>query len=329
MRTMLDRLPGPIGFFFRRLLIGVGLLVAVAVLTFVMIQSVPGDPARLLLSGDSGGGSEEAVEALRAELGLDRPLAVQFLAFLGGMFTGDLGTSFVHRQPVMDLIASRLPNTLEIVGAAAVLSALAGVAIGLLSAIVSRDRRGGTVFSTFTSLGLSAPVYVTGTLLVYFVSVKLHLLPAGGFASWSQDPGRHVQLLVLPVLTIAIGLICILARATRSSVLETRGQDWVRTAKALGHSPVRLWLQAVLRNSLTPVVTLIGLEIGVLVGSTVLVEQVFNWPGLSSLLIESVAHRDYPVIQGVILVTSAIFIVINIIVDYLYGVLDPRARSGS
>lgn len=327
LRATLDRVPFTIRFFAKRLAIGVGLLFAVSVLVFALIQSVPGDPARLLLAGDSGTVSEEAVQALRAELGLDKPLLVQFSTYILGLLSGDLGTSFVKQAPVLDLLGTRLPNTLEIVGFAAVLAVLLGVGIGLLSAAFAKKNARGTVFSTLTSLGLSAPVYVIGTLLVYFVSVKWGLLPAGGFKSWSADATQHFRLLILPVVTIAIGLGCIIARATRSSVLETRQQDWVRTSRALGHSPRRVWLEAVLRNSLTPVVTLVGLEVGILMGSTVLVERVFNWPGLSSLLIESVAQRDYPVIQGVILLTAAIFIVINIVVDYLYTVLDPRARS--
>lgn len=323
----LERVPSPIRFFVKRILIGVGLLFAVSVLVFALIQSVPGDPARLLLAGDSGTVSEEAVVALRAELGLDKPLLVQFGTYILGLLSGDLGTSFVKKAPVLELLTTRLPNTLEIVGFAAVLSIIVGVGVGLMSAAMARKNARGTAFSTLTSLGLSAPVYVIGTLLVYFVSVKWGLLPAGGFKSWSADAGQHVRLLILPVVTIAIGLGSIIARATRSSVLETRQQDWVRTARALGHSPRQVWFEAVLRNSLTPVVTLVGLEIGILMGSTVLVERVFNWPGLSSLLIESVAQRDYPVIQGVILLTAAIFIFINIVVDFLYTVLDPRARS--
>lgn len=294
-------------------------------LVFVLIQSVPGDPARLLLSGDSGVPSEEALAAVRRELGLDRSLPAQFLALLTGLFRGDLGTSFVHKQPVLTLLAGRFPNTLEIVGIAAVVSVLLGITIGSLSAAVSA--RGSTVFATTTSLWLSAPVYVVGTLLVYVVSVRLNWLPAGGFTSWGEDPIRHLKLLVLPVVTISLGLSSIIARATRSAVLETRQQDWVRTARALGHRPARVWTESILRNSLTPVTTLIGLEVGMLMGSTVLVERVFNWPGLSSLLVESVAQRDYPVIQGVILLTAAIFILINILVDYFYTVLDPRARS--
>lgn len=327
LSVALERVPSPIRFFVKRTLIGVGLLFAVSVLVFALIQSVPGDPARLLLAGDSGTVSEEAVVALRAELGLDKPLLVQFGTYILGLLSGDLGTSFVKKAPVLELLTTRLPNTLEIVGFAAVLSIIVGVGVGLMSAAMAKKNARGTAFSTLTSLGLSAPVYVIGTLLVYFVSVKWGLLPAGGFKSWSADAGQHLRLLILPVVTIAIGLGSIIARATRSSVLETRQQDWVRTARALGHSPRQVWLEAVLRNSLTPVVTLVGLEIGILMGSTVLVERVFNWPGLSSLLIESVAQRDYPVIQGVILLTAAIFIFINIVVDFLYTVLDPRARS--
>ncbi|RKQ85362.1 peptide/nickel transport system permease protein [Mycolicibacterium mucogenicum 261Sha1.1M5] len=327
LSVALERVPAPIRFFVKRILVGVGLLFAVSVLVFALIQSVPGDPARLLLAGDSGTVSEEAVVELRAELGLDKPLLVQFGTYLLGLLNGDLGTSFVKKAPVLELLTTRLPNTLEIVGFAAVISIIVGVGFGLMSAAMAKKYARGTAFSTLTSLGLSAPVYVIGTLLVYFVSVKWGLLPAGGFKSWSADVGQHLKLLVLPVVTIAIGLSSIIARATRSAVLETREQDWVRTARALGHPPRQVWFEAVLRNSLTPVVTLVGLEIGILMGSTVLVERVFNWPGLSSLLIESVAQRDYPVIQGVILLTAAIFIFINIVVDFLYTVLDPRARS--
>lgn len=314
-------------FFIKRILIAVGLLFAVATVVFVMIQTVPGDPAALLLSGDAGGASPEAIAALRTELGLDRPILLQFFTYIGGLLSGDLGMSYVHRQPVLDLLLERLPNTLELVAYAALISIVFGIIFGVVSAAMFRGN--GTIFSALTSFGLSAPVYVLGTLLVYFVSVKLGWLPAGGFASLSNDPERHMKLLILPVISIAIGLTAIIARTTRSSVLETRQQDWVRTARAQGHSSRRVWGQAILRNSLTPVLTITGLEVGILVGSTVLVERVFSWPGLSSLLMESVTARDYPLLQGVILLTASIFIFINILVDFLYGVLDPRARSGS
>lgn len=319
-----EKVPMPVRFFAKRLLIGIGLLFAVAVLIFLLIQAVPGDPAVLLLSGSSGTVDPAALEALRAQLGLDQPIAAQFWNYILGLVQGDLGTSYVQRKPVLDLLMDRLPNTLELVGFAAIVSVIFGVLFGVLSAGLFKGN--GTVFSATTSLGLSAPVFVIGTLLVYFFSVKLGWFSAGGYAEWS-DPAKHLKLLILPVITIAIGLTSTIARATRSAVLETRQQDFVRTSRALGHSPKRVWMQAILRNSLTPIVTVVGLQIGILVGSTVLVERVFNWPGLSTLLVESVTQRDYPVIQGVILLTAGIFILINIIVDFLYTVLDPRARS--
>lgn len=319
-----EKVPMPVRFFAKRLLIGIGLLFAVAVLIFLLIQAVPGDPAVLLLSGSSGTVDPAALEALRAQLGLDQPIAAQFWNYIFGLVQGDLGTSYVQRKPVLDLLMDRLPNTLELVGFAAIVSVIFGVLFGVLSAGLFKGN--GTVFSATTSLGLSAPVFVIGTLLVYFFSVKLGWFSAGGYAEWS-DPAKHLKLLILPVITIAIGLTSTIARATRSAVLETRQQDFVRTSRALGHSPKRVWMQAILRNSLTPIVTVVGLQIGILVGSTVLVERVFNWPGLSTLLVESVTQRDYPVIQGVILLTAGIFILINIIVDFLYTVLDPRARS--
>lgn len=314
----------PVRFFARRLLIGVGLLFAVAVVIFLLIQTVPGDPAMLLLSGSSGTVDPAALAALQAQLGLDQPVWRQFLNYILGLLQGDLGTSFVQRKPVLELLMQRLPNTLELVGFATLVSIVLGVLFGVLSAALFKGS--GTVFSAVTSFGLSAPVFVVGTLLVYFVSVKLRWLSAGGYVGW-EEPGKHLQLLILPTITIALGLTATIARATRSSVLETKSQDFVRTSRALGHFPGQVWSQAILRNSLTPIVTVIGLQVGILVGSTVLVERVFNWPGLSTLLVESVVQRDYPVIQGVILLTAGIFILINIIVDFLYTVLDPRARS--
>lgn len=314
-------------FILKRLAIGLGLLYVVVTLVFVAVQTVPGDPALIVLtgSGNTGEISPEALDATRQQLGLDRPVLVQYADYIGGLFRGDLGTSFENRQPVSELIGARLPNTLELVGIVALISIAAGIAIGSWAA-----RRGAAVntgLSFFTSLGISAPVYVLGTVLVFIFSVSLKWLPAGGFTTWADDPGRHALLLILPVIAISIGLTSVIARVTRSSVAETTEQDWVRTSRSLGLAESVVFRTAVLRNSLTPVATIAALEIGILIGSTVLVERVFSWPGLSTLLIDGVTARDYPVIQGVIIVTAALFIVINIIVDVIYGVLDPRARQ--
>lgn len=314
-------------FILKRLAIGLGLLYIVVTLVFVAVQTVPGDPALIVLtgSGNTGEISPEALEATRQQLGLDRPVLVQYADYIGGLFRGDLGISFENRQPVSALIAGRLPNTLELVGIVALLSIAGGIAIGSWSA--QRGSAVNTGLSFLTSLGISAPVYVLGTVLVFIFSVTLKWLPAGGFTTWADDPGRHAQLLILPVIAISIGLTSVIARVTRSSVAETTEQDWVRTSRSLGLSERVVFRTAILRNSLTPVATIAALEIGILIGSTVLVERVFSWPGLSTLLIDGVTARDYPVIQGVIIVTAALFIVINIVVDVIYGVLDPRARQ--
>ena len=314
-------------FILKRLSVGVGLLFIVVTLVFIAVQTVPGDPAMIVLIG-SGNTSEitpEALQATREQLGLDQPILVQYVTYLGGLLTGNLGMSFENRQPVTDLIAARLPNTLELIAIVAVVSIAAGIALGAWAA----QRRGavnsGVTF--LTSLGISAPVYVLGTVLVFVFAVTLRVLPAGGFTSWADDPVRHLQLLILPVIAVSVGLTAVIARVTRASVNETSQQDWVRTARSWGLQEPVVFRTAVLRNSLTPVATVAALEIGILLGSTVLVERVFSWPGLSTLLVDGVAARDYPVIQGVIIVTAALFIVINILVDVLYGVLDPRARQ--
>ncbi|GAB3194538.1 ABC transporter permease [Nesterenkonia suensis] len=316
-------------FLLKRLSIGVLLLFVVVTLVFGAIHTVPGDPARTLLSGGESGGevSEAALARARAELGLDLPLHEQYFSYLVGVFTGDLGNSFFRGTGVTEMIAARLTNTLSLVGLAVAISLVIGITMGTIAA-----RRGGVIdqmITAFTSVGISIPVFVVGVLLVYIFALEFGWFPAGGYVAFGDDPGRHLQLLVLPAAAVSLEFSSVIARITRASILETAGQDFVRTAKAAGFKDRQVFGRAIFRNSLTPVTTIVGLGIGTLLGSTVLVEQVFNWPGLSSLLIEGVASRDYPVIQGVVIVTAALFILINIVVDAFYGVLDPRVRQTS
>lgn len=305
--------------------IGVGLLLVFLVLTLIFgaLHLVPGDPAVVLLtSSGSSAPSDQAVAHMRDLLGLDRPLGTQYVSFIGNAVTGDLGTSFVQGSSVSAEIASRFPRSLELIIAAAIIASLVGTFLGALAA-----RAGGiidTAVTAITSLAISVPVFVTGVLLILVVSLNLGWLPAGGYTSWSEDPIGHVKLLILPALTLALPFTANVARMARSSVMETQRRDWVRTAISLGLSRPTVFRRHVLRNSMTPVVTVIGLQFGKLLGSTVLVESVFNYPGLSSLLIEGVTKRDYPVVQGVVIVIAASFIAINIIVDIIYGFLDPR-----
>lgn len=313
-------------FIFKRLATGIVLVWIVLTLIFVMLQTVPGDPAVQLLTGAGGGSvSPEAVEAMRARLGLDLPVWQQYWNYLTGVFTGDLGTAFRDGREVSAMIIERLPRTLELVLLAVLLALLIGIPLGSIAA-----RRGGFVdssISVLTSIGMSVPVYIIGTIFVLYLSIYLGWFPSGGFREISEDFVGHITRLILPAVALSLGIISIVSRMTRSAVLENLQQDWVRTARSWGIGEKKVFNRYVLRNSLTPVATVTGLQIGSLLGGTVLIEQVFIWPGLSSLLIESVVARDFPVVQGIVIVLSVVFILINLFVDILYGYLDPRVRT--
>jgi peptide/nickel transport system permease protein len=314
-----------ISFIAKRIGVGLGLVFVVLTLIFLAIHAVPGDPAAVLASGGaSGTATPESIERLREQLGLDKPLVVQYLDYLAGVVTGDLGSSFRDSRPVVTTIFERLPNTIELVVLACLVGAIVGVALG-----AAAGRFGGWVDSlvtAFSSLAISVPVYVLGTVFILVFSLTLGWFPAGGFVSWQTDPVGHLRLLLLPALTLSIAFIGVTARMTRSSVVETSRMDWVRTARSWGLTPSRVFSRHVLRNSMTPVATAIGLEVGIMLGSTVLAERVFNFPGLSALLVDSVVNRDYPVVQGIVIVISVLFIAINIVVDLVYRFLDPRVR---
>lgn len=309
----------------RRTGVGLVLLWVVVSLIFGALHAVPGDPARLLLSG--AGGAEptaEAVARVRAQLGLDQPFLTQYGNYLLGLVQGDLGESFRGGGTVLGYIGTRLPNTLELVAAAAVIAAVVGLPLGAIAA-----RRGGLIDSAvmgMTTLGIAVPVYVAGILLVLVFSLTLGWFPAGGFRDLTTDPVGHLHRLVLPAVAVSMSFTAVVARMTRSAILDTMGQDWVRTARSMGLPRGQVFRRHVIRNSLNPVVTVYGLEVGTLIGSTVLVERVFNWPGLGSLLIDSVLQRDYPVVQGIVITVAVLFILINILVDISYAWLDPRVR---
>ncbi len=313
-------------FVLRRVATSLVLLWVVASIVFMALHLVPGDPAELLLSAGGTAPDPSAVAELRDRLGLDRPLLDQYGDFLGSLLRGDLGTSLVDDYPVAAEIALRLPRTLELIGAAAVLSLLVAIPAGTVAA----RHRGGTfdrAASATAGLLLAVPVFVVGTLLVLVLAQWLHWMPAGGYVPLMQAPGQHLVLLFLPSLAIAQGLAAVLFRMTRASVLEVQARDFVRTARAKGLAPGRVLLRHVLRNALTPVLTVLALHMGALLGGTVLVEYVFNWPGLSTPLLRAVDSRDYPMVMGIVLVISALFLLLNLVVDLLYAVLDPRIRD--
>ena len=311
----------------RRLGVSVVLVWTVATLVFLAIRLVPGDPAELLLSQGGGAPDPAAVGELREQLGLDRPVLAQYAANMAGALQGDLGQSMEDGSPVMDSIGRRLPRTLELIGAAALLAVLAGVPLGTMAAV----RAGGwldRIASGLAGLALAVPVFVLGTLMVLLFAQRLHWVAAGGFVRFSDNPGQHLLLLLMPALAIATGLAAAVFRTTRAAVLDVAGRDWVRTARAKGLGSGRILLHHMLRNALMPVVTVLALHLGSLLGGTVLVEYVFNWPGLSGMLVDAVSARDYPEVVGVILVISVLFVGLNFLVDLLYAALDPRVRHG-
>ena len=312
-----------LGYAIRRILVALVLVWVVATIIFSLLHVIPGDPAVLLSASGGVLPPPEAIEALREQMGLNRPLWDQYTSYLLGILQGDLGASFQDGYPIGAEIATRLPRTLELIVAATILSLAIGIPLGALAA-----RRQGSALertlSALASVQLSMPVFVIGTLLILVFAQRLRWVPAGGYEPFLDDPWKHLVHLSMPAFTIAVGLSAIIYRMTRTTVLETLERDWVRTARAKGLPPRQVMRRHVVRNAMGPVMTVVGLSVGTLLGSTVLIEYVFNWPGLSGFLVSAVEQRDYPAVQGVVLVISFLFILINLAVDLLYSVLDPR-----
>ncbi len=307
--------------------IGVSLLLIwiVATVVFGVIHMVPGDPAELLLSSGGVAPDPAIVEDLRERLGLNRPLHEQYLDYLGGLLRGDLGVSMVDEYPVLDEILLRLPRTLELIGAGAVVAVLLGIPSGTYAALY----RGGLfdrIASATAAVLLAVPIFVVGTLLVLAFAQMLRWMPAGGYVPLAQDPLGHLTLLAMPAAAIAKGLLAVVFRMTRAAVLDALSRDYVRTARAKGLTQRRVLTRHVVRNALIPVITVLGLQMGTLLGGTVLVEYVFNWPGLSTPLLKAVEGRDYPMVVGIVLTISVLFVLLNLVMDLLYAVLDPRIR---
>jgi peptide/nickel transport system permease protein len=312
--------------FLRRIATCLVLAWAVSLVVFMTLHIVPGDPAELLLSTGGIAADPVAIKELRIRLGLERPLLDQYLTFLVGLVRGDLGTSLVDEYPVTKEIALRLPRTLELILAGTLIAVILGLPAGTYAAL----HRGGLfdrIVSGAAAFLLAIPVFVVGTLLVLLLAQTLKLMPAGGYVPLAQDPLKHLTLLTLPAIAIAKSLSAVVFRMTRASVLDALSRDFVRTARAKGLSPARVLLRHVVRNALTPVLTVLGLHMGTLLGGTVLVEYVFNWPGLSTPLLRAVEARDYPMVVGIVLTISGLFLLINLVMDLLYAALDPRTRT--
>ena len=298
----------------RRLLLTIPVLLGVATLVFALIHLVPGDPAQAMLGE---GASQEEVQRLRTSLGLDRPLLAQYTGFLGGLVRGDLGTSFRYNAPVTDQITSRLGNTAKLALAAMAVAILFAVPLGIVAAVF-RGRAPDHAAMTLALAGISMPNFWLGPLLAILFAVYLGWLPVSGTGSLAH--------LVLPAITLGAALSAILARMTRASLLEELRELYVLAARARGLSGARAVLRHAFRNSLIPVVTIIGLQFGAVLTGTIITETIFAWPGLGRLLIQAINFRDYPLVQGCILFISVTYVLMNLLTDLTYGFLDPRIR---
>jgi ABC-type dipeptide/oligopeptide/nickel transport system permease component len=304
-------------FIVRRLLLTVPVLLGVIFVVMLTMDLIPGDPVQLML-GDAA--SKENVARFREHLGLDRPLVVRYVRYIGQVLTGDLGRSIQQNRPVVDELGDAWPATLQLTVVALLLAAVVGVATGIVSAIWPNSLF--DALSRLSSLfGLSMPVFWTGLVLIVVFAFWLPLLPVGGVGS-----PLH---LVLPAVTLALPSIAMIARLTRSSVLEVLREDYVRTARAKGVGERLVVVKHALRNAAIPILTLVGLQAGQLMGGAVLTETVFAWPGLGRLMVKAIFARDYVLLQGAVLIFAMAFVVINLIVDLSYGMLDPRvSRQG-
>ncbi|MCV6906135.1 MAG: ABC transporter permease [Achromobacter xylosoxidans] len=294
---------------------------------FIAIHLLPGDPVAIML-GDQAGSDPVAVARVRAQLGLDLPLGTQFTHWAGGLARGDLGVSLRTGEPVADELARRIPRSLELIGAGLLIAVLLGVPLGVVAAR-SRGRLAGALAAVIAVAGFSAPVFVLGILLVLLFSLALGWLPSSGFVPFSDDPLQHCLALILPSLTIGLNFMGVVARMTRASLADVMGRDYVKLARAKGMPRGRAILRHALPNALVPVIAIVGVRAGNLLGGTVIIEALFDWPGLSSLLVSAAFSRDYPVIQGSLLAIFALFILISLVIDLAQGFVDPRIRRPS
>ena len=306
----------------RRLLATIPVMAVVAVVVFSLLRLTAGDPAAII-AGDNA--TSQDVAAIRARLGLDRPLAEQFAIWVGRVVRGDFGESFFFKKQVSELILDRVEPTLALSVCTLVLTIALAVPLGVLAAW----KRGSWIDRSvmgFSVLGFSVPVFVIGYVLIYVFAIELAWLPVQGYQRIGAGVGGFLERLILPSITLAVVFVALIARITRASVLEVLNADHVRTARAKGLGELPVLLRHVLRNAAVPIVTVIGIGIAVLIGGVVVTESVYGIPGLGRLTVDAVLARDYPTVQAVILVFSVVYVLINLLVDLSYTVLDPRIR---
>lgn len=303
-----------LAYILRRLFIALIVLFGISIVSFILIYMIPADPARIIAGVHA---PPNVLIAIRHQLGLDKPLPIQYLMYMGRLLHGNLGVSYIYNLPVSTMIIQRLPATLKLAFGGWVAELLIGIPLGMYTATHAR-KWGDYIVSTIALLGLSVPVFWLGLLMLYYIAFKLGILPIGGFGG--------IQYLILPALSIGITGTAFYIRLLKSSMIEVMSQDFVRTARAKGASRRRVMWRHVLRNALLPVITYAGLDISYLMTGVVLVEAVFGWNGLGELAYQAIPNTDTPVIMGTVLLVAAVVVLFTLIVDIVYGFIDPRIR---
>ena len=311
-------------FLLRRAFISAVTLVLVSLIVFAGVRAIPGDPARVLAGAEA---DEAGLEEIREKYGLNDRVAVQYLRWVGHALRGDLGVSVRTRLPVAAMVAQKLPITIELTLLAILVALAIAIPAGVLAA-VKRNSAWDVVMSSLSLGGVSIPNFWLGIMLILLVSVRLGWLPASGYVPPWEDPIDNLRRMLMPALVLGTGLAAVLMRQTRNAMIEVLGADYVRTARAKGLAQPAVVVRHALRNSLIPVVTILGLQMGALMSGAVVTEQIFVVPGFGRLIVEAVFTRDYPVVQGVVLITASAYVLINLLVDVSYSVLNPRIRIG-
>ena len=311
-----------LAFTIRRLLSTVMVMGTVAVFIFLLLHLSPGDPAAIIV-GDNA--TPAQIDAVRKQLGLDDPLAVQFVRWLSGVLRGDLGISIFSHEPVNKLIGQRIEPTVSLAATTILLAVAIAVSFGVLAAWKAGtwiDR----LVMVLSVVGFSVPVFVVGYLLIYLFSIKLGLLPVQGYAPLADGFVPWIRHLILPSIALGLAYVALIARITRTTMLDVLAEDYMRTARAKGVATGPLLMKHALKNAGVPIVTVIGIGVALLIGGVVITETVFNIPGVGRLVVDAISQRDYPIIQGVTLIFSGVYVVVNLIVDLSYTVIDPRIR---
>ncbi len=309
-------------FLLRRFLTLVATLVGASLIIFLILDALPGNAAQTLMGADA---SPDAVRALAVKLGLDQPLVVRYAHWLGGMVVGDLGNSYAYGTPVAGLIAERLVLTIPLAVMAMTLTTVLALAAGIYTA-ANHNKLGDVGVMSLTQIGIALPNFWFAILLILLFAVKLQWLSAGGFAGWDDGLWSGIKSLLLPAISLAVVQAAILARVTRSAVLEVLREDFVRTARAKGLTRREVLWQHVLRNAMIPVLTVMGLQFANLLAGTIVIENVFYLPGLGRLIFQSIANRDLIVVRNCVMLLAAMVIIVNFVVDVLYAVIDPRIK---